>query len=101
LVLEPYAGKSVHDNHGQRVVAGRRLVHQSASDIILGWTKGASGHHFYIRQPRDAKISAVVEGFDVGLMQTYGRLCAWALARAHARSGDAAVIASYMGRANL
>jgi hypothetical protein len=85
-VLEPYAGKSVHENHGQRVVAGYRLM-QSASDIFLGWTKGASDRHFYIRQLRDAKISAVVEGFDLSLMQTYARLCAWALARAHARLG--------------
>jgi uncharacterized protein (DUF2252 family) len=95
-VLEPYAGKSLHENHGQRVVAGQRLM-QAASDIFLGWTQGLSGRHFYIRQLRDAKISAVVEGFDLGLMQTYARLCAWALARAHARSGDAAMIAGYMG----
>jgi Uncharacterized protein conserved in bacteria (DUF2252) len=46
---------------------------------------------------RDAKISAVVEGFDLNLMQIYAGLCAWALARAHARSGDAAMIAGYMG----
>ena len=95
-VLEPYAGKSLHENHGQRVVAGQRLM-QSASDIFLGWTKGASDRHFYIRQLRDAKISAVVEGFDLGLMQTYARLCAWALARAHARSGYPGMIAGYMG----
>ena len=95
-MLEPYAGKSVHENHGQRVVAGQRLM-QSASDIFLGWVQGASGRHFYIRQLRDAKISAVVEGFDLNLMQTYAQLCAWALARAHARSGDAAMIAGYMG----
>ena len=95
-VLEPYAGKSVHENHGQRVVAGQRLM-QSASDIFLGWLRGLGGRHFYIRQLRDAKISAVVEGFDLDLMQTYARLCAWALARAHARSGDPAMIAGYMG----
>jgi uncharacterized protein (DUF2252 family) len=95
-VLEPYAGKSVYENHGQRVVAGQRLM-QSASDMFLGWTKGASGRHFYIRQLRDAKISAIVEGFDLDLMQGYARLCASALARAHARSGDAAMIAGYMG----
>jgi Uncharacterized protein conserved in bacteria (DUF2252) len=77
-------------------VAGQRLM-QAASDIFLGWTQGLSGRHFYIRQLRDAKISAVVEGFDLGLMQTYARLCAWALARAYARSGDAAMIAGYMG----
>ena len=95
-VLEPYAGKSVYQNHGQRVVAGQHLM-QSASDIFLGWTQGSSGRHFYIRQLRDAKISAIVEGFDLNLMQTYAQLCAWALARAHARSGDSAGIAGYMG----
>jgi hypothetical protein len=52
---------------------------------------------FYVRQLRDAKISAVVEGFDLNLIQMYAGLCAWALARAHARSGDAAMIAGYMG----
>ncbi len=95
-VLEPYAGKSVHENHGQRVVAGQRLM-QSASDIFLGWFQGLSGRHFYIRQLRDAKISAIVEGFDLDLMQRYAGLCARALARAHARSGDPAMIAGYMG----
>lgn len=95
-VLEPYAGKSVHENHGRRIVAGQRLM-QSASDIFLGWFQGLSGRHFYIRQLRDAKISAVVEGFDLDLMQRYAGLCAWALARAHARSGDPAMIAGYMG----
>ena len=95
-VLEPYAGKSLHQNHGQRVVAGQRLM-QAATDIFLGWTEGLNGRHYYIRQLRDAKISAVVEGFDLGLMQGYAGLCAWALARAHARSGDAAMIAGYMG----
>ena len=97
-VLEPYAGKSPYENHGQRVVAGQRLM-QSASDMFLGWFHGGSGsgRHYYVRQLRDAKISAVVEGFDLSLMQSYTRLCAWALARAHARSGDAAMIAGYMG----
>jgi uncharacterized protein (DUF2252 family) len=95
-VLEPYAGRSRYANHGQRVVEGQRLM-QSASDIFLGWTQGLSGRHFYLRQIRDAKISAVIEGFDLELMQTYARLCAWALARAHARSGDTAMIAGYMG----
>ena len=95
-VLEPYAGKSLHENHGQRVVAGQRLM-QSASDIFLGWTLGLNGRHYYLRQLRDAKISAIVEGFDLYLMQRYAGLCAWALARAHARSGDAAMIAGYMG----
>ena len=95
-VLEPYAGKSLHKNQGERVVAGQRLM-QSASDIFLGWTRGQNGRDYYFRQLRDAKISAVLEDWDVTMLREYGKLCAWALARAHARSGDAAMIAGYYG----
>jgi len=95
-VLEPYVGKSVHENHGQRVVAGQRLM-QSASDIFLGWTRGANGRDVYVRQLRDMKMSAIIEDWDFDVLRAYTRLCAWALARAHARSGDAAMISGYMG----
>jgi uncharacterized protein (DUF2252 family) len=95
-VLEPYAAKSLHQNHGERVVAGQRLM-QSASDIFLGWTRGPSGRDFYFRQLRDAKISPVIEDWDLATLREYGKLCAWALARAHARSGDSATIAGYIG----
>jgi len=95
-VLEPYAGKSRHPNHGQRVIAGQRLM-QAASDVFLGWTRGKNGRDFYIRQLRDMKLSAVIEDWDTGMLRQYGRMCAHALARAHARSGDAAMIAGYMG----
>ncbi len=95
-VLEPYVGKSLHQNHGQRVVLGQRLM-QSASDIFLGWARGLNGRDFYFRQLRDVKISAVVEDFDFDMLRAYTKMCAWALARAHARSGDAAMISGYMG----
>ena len=95
-VLEPYVGKSRFGNHGQRVVVGQRLM-QSASDLFLGWTRGDDGRSHYVRQLRDMKISPVVEGFDANDLRVYGRMCAWALARAHARSGDAAGIAGYLG----
>jgi len=95
-VLEPYAGKSLHANHGQRVIAGQRLM-QAASDVFLGWTRGRNGRDFYVRQLRDMKLSAVIEDWDAGMLRQYGRMCAHALARAHARSGDAAMIAGYMG----
>ncbi len=95
-VLEPYAGKSEYDHHGQRVVCGQRLM-QSASDIFLGWTTGLNGRAFYMRQLRDVKISAIIEDWDVNMLQEYGKLCGWGLAKAHARSGDAAKIAGYMG----
>jgi len=95
-VLEPYAGKSAYPNHGQRVIGGQRLM-QAASDVFLGWTRGKNGRDFYIRQLRDMKMSAVIEDWDAGMLRQYGRMCAHALARAHARSGDAATIAGYMG----
>jgi uncharacterized protein (DUF2252 family) len=95
-VLEPYAGKSLCANHGQRVVEGQYLM-QSASDIFLGWTRGADGRDKYIRQLRDMKIGAIVQGWDPIMLRVYGEMCAWALARAHACSGDAAMISGYMG----
>jgi uncharacterized protein (DUF2252 family) len=95
-VLEPYAGKSVYANHGQRVVNGQRLM-QSATDIFLGWSTGKNDRDVYIRQLRDTKISAIIEDWDDDILREYGKLCAWALAKAHARSGDAAEIAGYMG----
>jgi uncharacterized protein (DUF2252 family) len=99
-VLEPFLGKSRYRNHGQRVVEGQRLM-QSASDIMLGWirTDGIDGvtRDFYIRQLWDGKGSAVVEAMNPSALSAYARLCGWTLARAHARSGDAAAIASYLG----
>ena len=99
-MLEPYAGKSVFTDNGQRVVEGQRLM-QSASDIFLGWLCNAKGMDMYVRQLHDAKISAVVEDMDADQLRDYGKLCAWALAKAHARSGDAASIAGYMGSSEV
>jgi uncharacterized protein (DUF2252 family) len=99
-VLEPFLGKSRYRNHGQRVVEGQRLM-QSASDIMLGWirTNGIDGvtRDFYIRQLWDGKGSAIVEAMKPAAMSAYAGLCGWTLARAHARSGDVAAIASYLG----
>ena len=95
-VLEPYAGRSVHRNHGERIVVGQRLM-QSASDVFLGWTRGTNGRDMYVRQLRDMKIAPNIDGADATQLRLYGRLCAHALARAHARSGDAAAIAGYLG----
>jgi hypothetical protein len=76
-------GKSLHQNHGQRVVVGQHLM-QSASDIILGWARAIKVGDVYIRQLRDMKISAIVEDWDFDMFRAYSRLYAWALARAHA-----------------
>jgi uncharacterized protein (DUF2252 family) len=95
-VLEPYAGESLYSNHGERVIAGQRIM-QAASDVFLGWGRGQNGRDFYIRQLRDMKMSVILESLDTGMLRQYARMCAHALARAHARSGDAAMIAGYMG----
>jgi uncharacterized protein (DUF2252 family) len=99
-VLEPYAGKSEYEHHGERVVVGQRLM-QSASDMFLGWTTGADGAHYYVRQLRDMKFSVPLVGISAKYLTRYASLCGWALARAHAKSGDAATIAVYLGKSDV
>lgn len=96
-VLEPYAGKSRYHNQGERVVMGQRLM-QSSSDIFLGWVRGPRGFDFYVRQLRDMKFSVPLEGFSAGQLRRYVEYCSWSLARAHAKSGDAATISGYLGK---
>ena len=98
-VLERHLPKSAYRNRGQRVVEGQRLM-QAASDIFLGWTlgHGQKQRHFYLRQLRDMKIKPLVEMFGSSTMSDYGCVCGWALARAHARGGDATMISGYLGK---
>lgn len=98
-VLAPFAGKSDFENQGQRVVTGQRLM-QSASDIFLGWAQGKNGRHFFVRQLRDMKLSAPIEGASVDQMKLYAELCGLTLARAHAKSGDSALISGYLGKSD-
>jgi uncharacterized protein (DUF2252 family) len=99
-VLERFTKKSQYTNHGQRVVAGQRLM-QASSDIFLGWERvdGIDGvkRDFYIRQLKDWKGSADIDQMVPDGMEGYGKGCAWTLARAHARSGDRIAISAYMG----
>ncbi len=97
-VLAPYAGASEYAHQGERVVHGQRLM-QSASDAFLGWVTGTGErrYEFYVRQLRDKKGSAEVELMAPERLALYGRLCGATLARAHARTGDAAKITGYLG----
>lgn len=99
-VLEPFLGRSPFTNHGRRVVEGQRLM-QSASDVMLGWIRmqGYDGveRDFYVRQLWDGKGSALIEAMTPRTMRAYAEVCGWTLARAHARSGDAIAIGSYLG----
>ena len=98
-VLEQHAGPSIYPNHGQRVVKGHRLM-QSASDIFLGWTQDSTGRHFYIRQLRDMKLKFRIEEFKPAKMVVFAEWCGGTLARAHARSGEPALISGYLGKAD-
>jgi uncharacterized protein (DUF2252 family) len=108
-VLAPFAGKSDYQHQGERVVRGQRLM-QGATDLFLGWTTGigtratgskegplAAAKDYYVRQLRDMKGNMTVSLMDPLQLNYYGRLCGWALARAHARTGRAAIIAGYLG----
>lgn len=99
-VLEPYAGKSRYANQGERVVTGQRML-QSSSDIFLGWTGDNQGHDFYFRQYRDMRMKVDVDRMSKQDWFEYVQLCGWVLARAHARTGDPASIAGYLGRTEV
>ena len=94
-VSEPYVGRSVYRNQAERVVIGQRLV-QEASDVFLGWSRSA-GHDFYVRQLRDMKFAYNTAGLRPRAVLGYAELCGFALARAHARTGDPAALAGYLG----
>jgi len=100
-VLAPFAGPSEYKHQGERVVRGQKLM-QAAGDPFLGWTSGlqidgSEAKEYYVRQLRDMKGAMNVPAMDAAQLTYYGGLCGWALARAHARTGRAAMIAGYLG----
>ena len=103
-VLEPYLGASQYTHHGERVVAGQRLM-QFASDLFLGWQRipGFDGvtRDYYLRQLHDWKGSVDVDTLRVAGAAVYAKFCGAALARAHARWGDRIAIASYLGKGDV
>ena len=100
-VLEPYLHKSIFSNPGQRVVTGQKLI-QGAPDIFLGYGEMDNGFKFYVRQLRDMKGGVEFDPEKVNLknLPQYCELCAWAMALAHAKSGDAAKISGYAGNSD-
>lgn len=100
-VLEKYLGESEFASHGERVVAGQRLM-QAATDALLGWESahGMDGkpRDFYVRQLKDWKGSLKIEKTTPATLSRYGDACGTALSRAHARSGDRVAISAYLGK---
>jgi len=95
-VLEAVTASSPFPNHAERVVRGQRLC-QAASDLFLGWVRAADGRDYYVRQLADMKLSVDSETLSSAQLADYAEACGWVLARAHARSGDPAAIAGYLG----
>ena len=95
-VLASYVGRSRYANQGKRVVVGQRIM-QAASDVFLGWAR-AGEFDTYVRQLRDMKGSVALDDASPDGLTLYGRLCGAALARAHARAGQPALLAGYMGK---
>ena len=98
-VLAPYSKTPGWDCEGRRVVVGQRII-QGAPDIFLGWGAHENGVHFYLRQLRDMKGGAEFDPSKARVknLPEYSMLCGWALALAHAKSGNAAAIAGYLGK---
>jgi uncharacterized protein (DUF2252 family) len=100
-VLAPYVRARRHGHQGERVVSGQRIM-QAVSDSFLGWTKSpVSGMEYYVRQLHDMKYGIDIGGLRPAGMRLYAEVCAWALARAHARSGNPAEIAGYLGAGDI
>ena len=100
-VLSPYVPGRHYSHQGERVVRGQRIM-QAVSDSFLGWTRSSvTGTEYYVRQLHDMKYSIDIEGLRPPGMHLYAEVCAWALARAHARSGNPAEIAGYLGRGDV
>ena len=95
-VLAPYAGASLFSHQGERVVVGQRLM-QCASDIFLGWASDDDGRDYYVRQLRDMKTSVPLDMLQGPVLHNFAGMCGWALARAHAKAGDATRLSGYLG----
>lgn len=101
-VLAPYADASIYEHEGQRVVVGQKIM-QAASDKFLGWTtaRRPPHYHLYVRQLRDVKVGVNTTLWSKEEFKAFPRLAGEILARAHARSGDAAVLRGYMGKSDV
>jgi uncharacterized protein (DUF2252 family) len=104
-VLERFVGASEFGNAGRRVVEGQRLM-QAAGDILLGWLHTDDGldgvpRDFYGRQLWDWKFSADIDTMAPRILSAYVEMCAWTLARAHARAGERVAIAAYLGSGDV
>lgn len=99
-VFERFVGRSPYATHGERVVQGQKLI-QSTADVLLGWAsfvaEDGRPRDYYVRQFWNGKGSIDIDHLNALGLSDLGRMCAWCLAHAHARTGDSVAIANYLG----
>jgi uncharacterized protein (DUF2252 family) len=96
-VLEPGLGPSGFSHQGERVVVGQRMT-QAQPDLFLGVPPGQiDGRFFYVRRLKDSRMADIGAAIEAAALPFTATLCGRTLARAHARTGDAAMLAGYLG----
>jgi uncharacterized protein (DUF2252 family) len=91
-----YKDRTAPEHQGQRVAQGQRAL-QVYSDLLLGWCSIGS-RDYLVRQLNDHKSGVDPEELKGDRLIEYGRVCAELLAKGHARSGEPAILAAYLGR---
>lgn len=84
-----------HAHQGQRVVEYQQAL-QTVSDPLLGWTT-IEGRSYYVRQFRDMKGAIPLDSLKAGALQDYAQILGHLLAKGHARTSGASMIAGYAG----
>ena len=94
----PYlpGSEAAHEHDGQRTAEGQRAM-QLQSDPFLGWTT-IDSRDYLVRQLNDHKASVDITNLNPAGLRAYAEVCGELLARGHARSGDARVLAGYIGK---
>jgi uncharacterized protein (DUF2252 family) len=85
-----------HAHQGERVVEYQQAL-QTVSDPLLGWATVA-GRQYYVRQFRNMKGSVALDAIDAPALADYAGICGQLLAKGHARTSGASMIAGYLGR---
>jgi uncharacterized protein (DUF2252 family) len=95
IARHQHGDKAWHRHQGQRVVEYQQAL-QTVSDPLLGWTT-VGDLQYYVRQFRDMKGAILVEDINAGALADYAGICGYLLAKSHARTSGASMIAGYIG----
>ncbi len=85
-----------HHHQGQRVVEYQQAL-QTVSDPLLGWTT-MDNRQYYVRQFRNMKGTVPLDSMDAGALADYAGIVGHLLAKGHARTSGASMIAGYVGK---